>query len=309
MMWTKLLLAALASAPLAYYAADTANAQPPGPTITAAPASPDLIKRGEFVARLGDCVACHTAPGGQLMSGGLKLETPFGALYSTNITPDAQTGIGGYSFEQFDRAMRRGVAADGHNLYPAMPYPSYAKMTEEDMRALYAYLMQGVTGVSQSNKPLEMSWPFSMRWGLSLWNWAFLDTASFQPDASKDAISNRGAYLVQGLGHCGSCHTPRGIGFQEKAMSDAGSNGGYYLAGEKVENWRALSLRNLWTVQDTVQLLKTGQNRFSTVSGNMVEVISHSTQHFTDQDLTAVATLNPARAAAAGGPSESRSFM
>lgn len=256
----------------------------------AVPNQDTLLARGEYIARLGDCVACHTAKGGASMAGGLALATPMGTIYSTNITPGAETGIGRYSFEQFDRAMRKGVAADGHNLYPAMPYPSYAKMTADDMRALYAYMMQGVAPVRQANKPSEMRWPFSMRWGMTLWNWVFLDDEPFAANPQKDAVWNRGAYLVQGLGHCGSCHTPRGVGFQEKAMSDAGPDGQYYLAGEKVENWRALSLRNLWTVQDTVQLLKTGQNRFSTVSGNMAEVISHSTQYFADADLTAIAT-------------------
>ena len=248
------------------------------------------IKRGEYVARLGDCIACHTAPDGKLMSGGLELKTPMGSIYSTNITPDTETGIGKYSFEQFDRAMRKGVAADGHNLYSAMPYPSYAKMTGEDMRALYTYLRQGVAAVKQANKPAHMSWPFSMRWGLSLWNGVFLDDTPFKPDTSRDAVWNRGAYLVQGLGHCGACHTPRGIGFQEKAMTHEGSSGKFYLAGETVDAWRALSLRSLWTVEDTALLLKTGQNRFGSVSGSMVEVIHHSTQHFSDGDLTAVAT-------------------
>lgn len=249
-----------------------------------------LIERGKYAAQLGDCVACHTASKGSAMAGGRELKTPLGTVYSTNITPDAQTGIGNYSFAQFERAMRKGVAADGHHLYPAMPYPSYARISGDDMHALYAFLMNGVAPVSQPNKPAEMRWPFSMRWGLSFWNWAFLNDAAFKPEAGRDAVWNRGAYLVQGLGHCGSCHTPRGIAFQEKAMSDAGSNGKYYLAGETVEAWRALSLRNLWTVEDTALLLKTGQNRFATVSGNMVEVIHLSTQYFTDADLTAIAT-------------------
>ncbi|AEV26457.1 cytochrome c [Azospira oryzae PS] len=248
------------------------------------------IARGEYLARLGDCVACHTAEGGKSMAGGRELATPFGVLFSTNITPDKETGIGNYTFAQFDRAMRKGVAADGHNLYPAMPYPSYAKMTGEDMQALYAYLMQGLAPVKQANKPTAMRWPFNQRWGLSLWNWAFLDATPFQPDAGKDATWNRGAYLVQGLGHCGACHTPRGIAFQEKAMSDAGSKGKHFLAGETVESWRALSLRGLWTVEDTALFLKTGQNRFATASGNMAEVIHHSTQHVKDEDLVAIAT-------------------
>ena len=277
----------------------TAQALPPGAAGTpgTVPAATEAggaksaqIKRGEYVARLGDCVACHSAPGGKPMAGGLELKTPFGALYSTNITPDRDTGIGAYSFEQFDRAVREGVAKDGHNLYSAMPYPSYVKMTEQDMRDLYVYLMEGQPPVREPNRPSEMKWPFSMRWGLALWNLVYLDKTPFQPDQSKDAAWNRGAYLVQGPGHCGACHTPRGIGFQEKAMSDAGAAGRLYLAGETVEVWRAPSLRNLWTVPDTVQMLKTGQNRFGSVSGNMVEVIHHSTQYFSDADLTAIAT-------------------
>lgn len=249
----------------------------------------ELVRRGEYVARLGDCVACHTAPNGKPLSGGLELKTPYGSLYSTNITPDARTGIGKYSFEQFDRAMRKGIAADGRNLYPAMPYPSYARMTAEDMRALYAYLTQGVAPVNQPNHSAEMSWPYSLRWGLSIWNWAFLDDAPFKPDPAHDAVWNRGAYLVQGPGHCGACHTPRGMAFQEKAMTQEGSSGKYFLAGETVEAWRALSLRNLWTVEDTVMLLKTGRNRFGSVTGSMVDVIHQSTQHFSDEDLKAIA--------------------
>lgn len=289
------LLAALGACLIFGHAANAADPAP-APVNSAAQASrpadneAGLIERGKYVAHLGDCIACHTASNGPAMAGGLELKTPMGTIYSTNITPDATSGIGNYSFAQFDRAMRKGVTADGHNLYPAMPYPSYAKMSEADMRALYAFLMKGLAPVSQANKPSEMRWPFSMRWGLSFWNWAFLKDAPFQPDASKDAVWNRGAYLVQGLGHCGSCHTPRGIAFQEKAMSDAGSAGKHYLAGETVESWRAYSLRNLWTVEDTALLLKTGQNSFATVSGNMAEVIHNSTQHFTDADLTAIAT-------------------
>ncbi|ERO64011.1 hypothetical protein P308_26240 [Pseudomonas piscis] len=234
------------------------------------------------MAQLGDCIACHTARGGAVMAGGLELKTPMGTIYSSNITPDKTTGIGNYSFEEFDRVMREGVTPDGSHLYPAMPYPSYAKMTEEDMRALFAYLINGVEPVAQGNLEADMGFPFNQRWGLWFWNFAFVDKQPFKPDPQRDEQLNRGAYLVQGLGHCGSCHTPRGIAFQEKAMSDTESGGQHYLAGETVEEWRALSLRNLWTVEDTVQLLKTGQNRFATVSGNMADVIHHSTQHFTD---------------------------
>ena len=249
-----------------------------------------LLERGKYIALLGDCVACHTVDKGPEMAGGRELATPFGTIHSTNITPDAKSGIGGYTFAQFDRAMRRGVRADGKNLYPAMPYPSYAKMSDEDMGALYAYLMQGLAPVVRANQAATMNWPFSMRWGLSLWNWAFLDATPFKPDASQDAVWNRGAYMVQGLGHCGACHTPRGVAFQEKAMTAVGSKGKHFLAGETVEAWRALSLRNLWTVEETALMLKTGQNSFSTASGSMAEVIHQSTQHLQDADLRAIAT-------------------
>jgi len=263
-------------------------------SITAADADPlhqnALIERGLYVARLGDCIACHTAKGGAVMAGGLELKTPMGTIYSSNITPERDTGIGQYSLDEFDLVMRKGITRTGQNLYPAMPYPSYAKMSEEDMRALYVYLMQGVTPVRQANLEADMGFPFNQRWGLALWNLLFVDDQRFVPEPGRSEQLNRGAYLVQGLGHCGSCHTPRGIAFQEKAMSDAGSSGKYYLAGETVEDWRAIGLRNLWTVEATVQLLKTGQNRFATVSGNMAEVIHHSTQHFTDGDLTAIAS-------------------
>lgn len=249
-----------------------------------------LVDRGRYIARLGDCVACHTGNKSQPMGGGLALETPFGKIYSTNISPDAATGIGQYSFAQFDRAMRKGVAADGRNLYPAMPYPSYAKMTAEDMQALYAYLMQGVAPVKAANHASDLGFPFNQRWGLSLWNWLFLDDAPFAPSARQSAQWNRGAYLVQGLGHCGACHTPRGVGFQEKTMTGEGGKGAYFLAGETVEHWRALSLRDLWTPEETAQLLKTGRNRHGTVSGNMVDVVQHSTQYMSDEDLLAIGT-------------------
>ena len=252
--------------------------------------STEQVKRGAYLSTLGDCVACHTKAGGKPMAGGLALKTPFGTVYSTNITPDKKTGIGSYSFEQFDRAMRKGVASDGHNLYPAMPYPSYARMTDDDMQALYAYMMQGVEPVEQANQANDMKWPFSMRWGLSLWNKLFLDQTKFTADKSKSEDWNRGAYIVQGLGHCGSCHTPRGVAFQEKAMTQSGKEGQLFLAGSTVDAWHAVSLRDIWTESDIVQFLKTGQNQHATAYGTMTEVIGLSTQHFTDNDLQAIAT-------------------
>ncbi|MCE1236052.1 MAG: c-type cytochrome [Hyphomicrobiales bacterium] len=251
---------------------------------------PALVERGRVVARLGDCVACHTMPGGPEMAGGRALETPMGTIWSTNITPDPKTGLGGWSFGAFDRAMRKGVAADGHRLYPAMPYPSYAKVSDDDMKALWAYLVKGVEPVAKPNRAAAMHFPFDQRFGLAFWNAVFLDATPFAPDPTKDAAWNRGAYLVQSLGHCGACHTPRGLGFQEKAMSEKGANGGLFLAGETVENWNAVNLRDLWPVADTVEFLKTGRNRFATAGGGMAEVVLHSTQGVSDEDLTAIAT-------------------
>ncbi|NLH83351.1 MAG: c-type cytochrome [Phyllobacteriaceae bacterium] len=251
---------------------------------------PALIERGRYVAVLGDCVACHTAPGGAEMAGGRALVTPMGTIFSTNITPDPKTGIGTWSFGAFERAMRKGVSADGHRLYPAMPYPSYAKISDDDMKALYAYLIKGEKPVEQANTASQMNFPFNLRFGLAYWDFVFADASPFVPDPSKDAVWNRGAYLVQSLGHCGACHTPRGIGFQETAMSEAGSKGSRFLAGEKVENWNAVDLRNLWTVPDTVEFLKTGRNRFATASGGMTDVILHSTQTTSQSDLVAIST-------------------
>ena len=251
--------------------------------------SGDIIKRGEYLSHLGDCVACHTNKDGKPMAGGLELKTPFGALYSTNITPDKKTGIGRYTFEQFDRAMRKGVAADGHNLYPAMPYPSYSKMTTDDMHALYQYLMFGVAPVEQKNIPSQMKWPYNMRWGLSFWNILFGGSKPYIQDSAQSSQWNRGAYIVQGMGHCGSCHTPRGLLFQEKAMSQDGSNGKYFLSGSTVDSWHAVNLRNLWTAPEIVTFLKTGKNQHATAYGTMTEVIGLSTQHFTDKDLMAMA--------------------
>ncbi|VEA65209.1 Gluconate 2-dehydrogenase cytochrome c subunit precursor [Serratia plymuthica] len=198
------------------------------------------IQHGEYLARAGDCAACHTAPGGVPFAGGLKMTTPIGAIYSTNITPDKQTGIGEYSQQEFSDALRKGVARDGTRLYPAMPYPSFAKISDEDVRDLYLYFTHQVKPVAQQNKDSDIPWPLNMRWPLALWNLAFREDGSYRPDAKQSAEWNRGAYLVQGLGHCGTCHTPRGIGFQEKALTQSDSA---YLSGGTLEGWHAANLR------------------------------------------------------------------
>lgn len=251
------------------------------------------VEAGRAMATAADCVACHTTPGGKPFAGGLPMETPIGTIYSTNITP-SRTGIGAYTYEEFAAALRNGVAKDGHRLYPAMPYPSYAKMTDEDMRALYAYFMSGIDAVEQANRDSEIPWPLSIRWPLALWNAMYVSSAPFQPVAGKDAEWNRGAYLVEGAGHCGSCHTPRGLGFQEKAMGAA--DGKEFLAGGVIDGWFAKSLRGdkgwglgEWSEDEIVQFLKTGRTQRTAAFGGMTEVVSHSTQHMPDADLRAMA--------------------
>ena len=173
--------------------------------------------RGEYLARAGDCVACHSAPGGKAFAGGLKMGTPLGAIYATNITPDVETGIGTYTLQDFDRAVRGGVAKDGRRLYPAMPYPSYAKLTDEDVRALYDYFMRAVPPVRQANRPSEIPALLSPRWPLAIWNALFTGNTGFTPNPEESAQWNRGAYLVEGLGHCGACHTARRLGLSGRS--------------------------------------------------------------------------------------------
>ncbi|MCU1748222.1 c-type cytochrome [Pseudomonas sp. 6D_7.1_Bac1] len=256
--------------------------------------SQTLIKQGEYLARAGDCVACHTAKDGKPFAGGLPMETPIGTIYSTNITPD-KAGIGDYSFDDFDKAVRHGVAKSGSTLYPAMPYPSYARVSDADMKALYAYFMKGVAPVAQENKDSDIPWPLSMRWPLTGWRWLFAPgVEAYQPAAGEEVAISRGAYLVEGLGHCGACHTPRALTMQEKALS--AHEGSAFLSGSApLEGWIAKSLRGdhkdglgSWSEEQLVQFLKTGRSDRSAVFGGMSDVVVHSMQYMSDEDLTAI---------------------
>jgi alcohol dehydrogenase (quinone), cytochrome c subunit len=254
-----------------------------------------LIRQGEYVARTSDCVACHSTARGAPFAGGLKMATPIGAIYATNITPDKQTGIGEYAVADFDRAVRHGVARDGHRLYPAMPYPSYAKLSDDDVRALFAFFKNEVPPVHQENRTSDIPWPLNMRWPLALWNAIFLEPGTYEPKRPADEngkLWNRGAYLVQGPGHCGSCHTPRGVGMNEKALSDSSP---LYLSGAVLDGWYAPSLRGnrniglgRWTEEDIYWFLKLGRNPHAVVFGSMADVYNNSTQFMTDDDLRAV---------------------
>ena len=260
----------------------------------------DPVIRGEYLARMGDCVACHTAPGGKPFAGGLPMGTPIGTIYSSNITPDKTAGIGSYSFEDFDQAVRHGKDKRKGSLYPAMPYPSYAQVSEQDMQDMYAYFMQKVEPVSTQVPENGISWPLSMRWPLALWRGMFAPNAD-KVQAKADAVAPtadaklRGAYLVEGLGHCGACHTPRSFTMAEKGLNSSDSR---FLSGGSapVDGWVAKSLRGndtdglaAWSEADIVALLKTGRNNHTAVFGGMGDVITHSTQYISDSDLKAIA--------------------
>lgn len=215
------------------------------------------------------------------------MAVPVGILYTSNITPDPTYGIGRYTLKDFDRALRYGVA-DGHTLYPAMPYPSYALTSSDDVQALYAYFRYGVTPASIPNERNRIPFPFSMRWPLTLWRWAFA------PSPAEDPAIERGAYLVEGLGHCGDCHTPRAAMLQVKAQGHR--DGAAFLAGAKVEAWFAPSLRSGgpgslegWSEDDIATFLMNGVNSHGIAFGSMTEVIRHSTQNLTEQDARATA--------------------
>ena len=262
--------------------------------MAANPAQEAVLATPAYLARAGDCVVCHTGPGERPFAGGLRMSTPLGDVYTTNITPDKDTGIGNDSFDDFERAMRHGVARDGHRLYPAMPYPSYAKVSKDDLQALYAFFMESVPAASRKNSPSEIRWPLNMRWPIRIWDKVFTGAQGYTADPAHDETWNRGAYLVQGLGHCGSCHTPRGIFFQEKALDGQKTA---YLSGGNLDSWYASSLRAdpdyglaNWSVADIATFLKTGHNSHATAFGTMIDAINNSTQYLSDADLTAMAT-------------------
>lgn len=249
--------------------------------------SHSMIERGRYLAQAGDCAACHTAEGGKPYAGGRPVPTPFGTLYSTNITPDKETGLGNWSEEEFYRAMHEGLRRDGKHLYPAFPYPWYTKLTREDVDALKAFL-DSVPPVRQEAKASELPWPLSVRESVAGWNTLFFKEGEYRPDPKKSAEWNRGAYLVEGLGHCGACHTPKN--FLGGPKRERNLQGGYG------ENWYATSVTSgapdgigHWSVDDIVRFLKTGANRIAAAGGPMAEVVEHSTQHMTQDDLRAIA--------------------
>jgi mono/diheme cytochrome c family protein len=259
------------------------------------------VQRGRYLAAVGDCEDCHTAPGAKPYAGGRGIPTPFGVIYSPNLTPDRATGIGGWTRDQFYRAMHAGISAHGAHLYPAFPYPNFTRATRQDVDDIWAYL-QTLDPVRSRHPPNELPWPLSMRWMMSVWNTLFFDEGTFKPAQGKSAEWNRGAYLVEGLGHCGACHTRKNL---------LGSDEGAPLRGGEVQDWFASNLAGdlrsglgQWSKDDIVEYLATGRNRHAGATGPMGEVVEYSTSKMTHGDLAAIATYLkdlPAEQQGAGG--------
>jgi mono/diheme cytochrome c family protein len=259
------------------------------------------IERGRYLAVAGDCASCHTVPGsGQPFAGGRPIQTPFGVVVGANITPDRETGIGAWSDELFVRALRDGRGHGGELLYPAMPYPYYTKVTERDALAIRAYL-NTVRPVHNRVIANLLPFPFDVREGVKAWNALYFKSGEFKPDAAKSAEWNRGAYLVEGLGHCGACHTPK--------TTLGGDDNAHALQGYALQGWFAPNITNDsesglgdWSIADIVSYLKTGHNPSTASTGIMAEEITLSSSQMTDADLTAIATYLkslPGEAAAA----------
>jgi nicotinate dehydrogenase subunit B len=255
---------------------------PPDPSTYSA----TTLAKGKQLAALGDCAVCHTQANGAINAGGRAIETPFGTVYSTNITPDPKTGIGAWSYPAFERAMREGIHRDGRHLYPAFPYNHFAKTTDADLQALYAYLM-AQPAVRAVNRETALAFPFNLRPLMAGWNALFHDHATFAPDAAQSATWNRGAYLVEGLGHCGACHSPRNALGAEKANA--------YLAGGFAEGWEAPPLTSLshapipWSEDELFAYLRTGESRFhGTAAGPMAPVVKDLAA-LPDDDIRAMA--------------------
>jgi mono/diheme cytochrome c family protein len=253
------------------------------------PRTSELVTRGAYLTRAADCAACHTQPGGEPFAGGVAFELPFGTLYSTNITADRDTGIGQWSDDDFVRALHRGVAKDGRNLYPAFPYTSYNAMTRDDAVAIKAYLFS-LPIVHAPDTPNRLSFPFDQRWALTAWKWMFLDEHRFRPDPNRGELQNRGAYLSTALGHCGECHTPRNA---LMAMSTR-----KILAGAEVSGWHAYNLTSDrasglgdWTDAQLAQFLSVGHAEdHGPAAGPMAEVVENSTRYLTAEDVRAMVT-------------------
>lgn len=248
-----------------------------------------VAQRGHYLAIAADCAACHTAPdGGKAFAGGYGIASPLGSIYSTNITPSKNYGIGNYTEKEFAHALREGVRRDGAHLYPAMPYTSYTKLTDDDIHALYVYFMSSVKPVESSPQKTALPFPYNIRASMAIWNALFLDDTRFKPDPSKSVEVNRGQYLSYALAHCDTCHTPRNAMMAEKGSSP--------LAGASLSSWYAPNVTSDpvsgiggWSNEDLFRYLKTGDVPGKAQAGGpMAEAIEHSFQYLDDADIRAM---------------------
>jgi mono/diheme cytochrome c family protein len=248
----------------------------------------DRIERGRYLAVLSDCGACHTRPGGAPFAGGLALQTPFGTLLAPNITPDPETGIGNMTDAEFVAALHDGRGQNGKRLYPAMPYPAYTRMSDDDVLAIRAYLAT-VAPVSNRVISNQLPFPLNIRLAMVFWNTLNFTPGRYRPNQQKPAEWNRGAYIVEGAAHCGTCHTPKAL--------LGGDRNDHALAGGTLQGWFAPDITNDprkgiggWSKDDLIEYLKTGTNNWTLASGPMAEAITHSTSRMTDADIAAIAT-------------------
>lgn len=255
----------------------------------AGPPAAEAVARGAYLARVGNCMLCHTERGGASYAGGRPLDTPFGTLYGSNLTPDVQTGLGGWSVAHFRRALHEGRSRDGRLLYPAFPYNHTTLVSQADAEALFDYL-RSLPPVNKPNRAHRLRWPYSTQAALAVWRTLYFRPAKYQDDPTRSRDWNRGAYLVRGLAHCGACHSARDALGGFKNLLDL--SGGLI----PMQNWYAPSLASAneagvatWPVDDIVQLLATGRSPRGTVLGPMAEVVQHSTQHLEPADLRAMA--------------------
>ena len=262
----------------------------------------DLVAKGEYLTRAADCAGCHTVPGSPMYAGGRAFTLPMGTVHAPNITPDPKTGIGGYTDEEWLKALQKGVARDGRHLYPAMPYASYTKMSREDALAIKAYLFSLKPVETVPTPAATMKFPYDQRWGLAFWNMVNAPNTRLEPDSAKSAAWNRGAYLVEALGHCGECHTPRNF---MQGLKDAKA-----FAGANQQGWLAYNLSSDkqaglggWSDEQLASYLSTGQAPGrGPASGPMAEVIQYSLRYLTQDDIKAMVAYLRDRPAQPDGP-------
>src|SRR5215475_5457524 len=273
------------------------------PRTDAAEPSEETIARGKALVVAGNCASCHTADPAKPFAGGKRIATPFGGVYAPNLTPDRETGIRNWSDEDFLRALRQGVAPDGSRYYPAFPYPYFTKLTRDDILAIRAYLAT-LEPVRNSVPPPELRFPFNFRVGMRLWNWLYFEPGIIIPDQSKGTEWNRGRYLVEGLGHCGACHTPKNFLGADKADQAFGGNRVDGMFAPRLDGAARSGLKS-WSVDDIAEYLQSGRNAKSHAWQLMSEVVLNSTSRMSDGDIRAIAVYLKSLPAGAAEPDAS----